>query len=127
MSGQRRRARTARARCGRNARRTPPMLAAAGLLLTCSLPTAANDETEAVIDELARNCRERLVEQFGVPATDLSLRLSADLRHDLDSGMMPLAELNAYGASFDWTVRGLDENGYCNVDGDGTIIDFVEW
>lgn len=103
------------------------MLAAAGLLLTCSLPTAANDETEAVIDELARNCRERLVEQFGVPATDLSLRLSADLRHDLDSGMMPLAELNAYGASFDWTVRGLDENGYCNVDGDGTIIDFVEW
>jgi hypothetical protein len=55
------------------------------------------------------------------------VRLSASLQQDLDEGTVPAQELEAFGASFDWTIRGTGANGYCNVDAAGKVTEFEQW
>ena len=98
---------------------------AAALLVT--MPAAADSKTDALIGELGLGCKNRVVEQFDAPNSDITVRLGSTLQADLDSGAMTATDLEQYGASFDWSVAGQDANGYCNVDGKGKVTEFKQW
>lgn len=95
--------------------------------LMASLPARAVDATESVIGKLGLGCKNRVVEQFDVPNSDITVRLGATLQQDIDSGEMTAAEIKGDGASFDWEVDGKNASGYCNVDGSGNITEFKQW
>jgi hypothetical protein len=101
------------------------VLTSAGLMF--SLPVTAGGETEAVIGKLGLGCKNRILEQFDVPNSDITVRLGATLQQDIDSGAMTAADLKKYGASFNWEVAGKNASGYCNVDGSGNITEFKQW
>jgi hypothetical protein len=101
------------------------VLTSAGLMF--SPPFAAGGETEAVIGKLGLGCKNRILEQFDVPNSDITVRLGATLQQDIDSGAMTAADLKKYGASFNWEVAGKNASGYCNVDGSGDITEFKQW
>lgn len=115
--------------------RVPPMtrklpgllfaLVAAGLTIATS-PAAASD-LNTLIGQLGVGCKNRLIEHFDVPSSDITVRLGSTLQADLDSGAMSVKALKEYGASFDWSVAGKDAGGYCNVDGEGKVTEFKQW
>ena len=90
-------------------------------------PAVASSETEAVIGKLGLGCKNRVLEQFDVPNSDITVRPGATLQQDIDSGAMTVADLKKDGASFNWEVSGKNASGYCNVDGSGTITEFKQW
>jgi hypothetical protein len=90
-------------------------------------PAVAGSETEAVIGKLGLGCKNRVLEQFDVPNSDITVRPGATLQQDIDSGAMTVADLKKDGASFNWEVSGKNASGYCNVDGSGTITEFNQW
>ena len=100
-------------------------LIANGLLVSASLASAS--DINALIGQLGLGCKNRVIEQFDVPNSDVTVHLGATLQSDLDSGAMTAEELRQYGASFDWSVAGKDANGYCNVDGAGEVTEFKQW
>ena len=87
----------------------------------------AAGETDAVIGMLGLGCKNRVLEQFDVPNSDITVRLGATLQQDIDSGSMTAADLKQTGASFDWDVAGRGARGYCNVDGTGRVTEFQQW
>jgi hypothetical protein len=103
------------------------VLAAIAGPFASSLVAGGATQPRALIDALGAGCKRQVAEQFAVPEPDVYVRLSASLQYDLDEGTMPAQELEAYGASFDWTVRGKGANGYCNVDGTGKVTELVQW
>jgi len=92
-----------------------------------SLSAVAGGKTEAVIGQLGQGCKNRVVEQFDVPNSDITVRLGATLQQDIDSGAMTADDLKKMGASFDWKVSGKGASGYCNVDGHGRVLEFEQW
>ena len=100
-------------------------LVAAGLTIATS-PAAASD-LNTLIGQLGVGCKNRVIEQFDVPNSDITVRLGATLQESLDSGEMTAEDLKEYGASFDWSVAGKDAGGYCNVDGKGKVTEFKQW
>jgi hypothetical protein len=96
-------------------------------VLMFSLPIKAGSETDAVIGQLGLGCKNRVLEQFDVPNSDITVRLGASLQQDIDSGAMTVKDLQVKGASFDWEVSGKDARGYCNVDGSGDVTEFEQW
>jgi hypothetical protein len=66
-------------------------------------------------------CKNRVIEQFGAISSDVSVSMGAT------AGTMSAAELRAQGASFSWSVAGRNASGYCNVDGSGRIVEFVQY
>lgn len=103
------------------------LLALTAMGLTATTAMVAASETDAVIGQLGLGCKNRVVEQFGVPNSDITVRLGATVKDSLESGQMTLEELKTYGASFDWSVAGQDARGYCNVDGQGKVTEFEQW
>jgi hypothetical protein len=104
------------------------MAAAVTLIaLFFAAPALADSATDALIGQLGLGCKNRVIEQFDVPNSDITVRLGATLQADLDSGAMTAKDLKQYGASFDWSVAGKDASGYCNVDGDGKVSEFKQW
>ena len=95
--------------------------------LVASLPAIAGDETKAVIGKLGLGCKNRILEQFTVPNSDITVRLGATLQQDVDSGAMTAEDMKKDGASFDWKVSGKNASGYCNVDGSGNVTEFKQW
>jgi hypothetical protein len=105
-----------------------PLLAS--ILTGCLLlPTTSvlGGEINTLIGELGLGCKNRVLEQFDVPNSDINVRLGATLQSDLDSGRMTAEDLKQYGASFDWSVTGKNASGYCNVDGTGKVSEFKQW
>ncbi len=100
-------------------------MAATGLLIASAV--VADSVTNAVIGRLGLGCKNRVIEQFDVPNSDITVRLGATLQESLDSGAMTADDLKADGASFDWSVAGKDASGYCNVDGQGGVTEFKQW
>lgn len=100
-------------------------LTSAGLMLT--LPAKAGGDTDAVIGQLGLGCKNRVLEQFDVPNSDITVRLGATLQQDIDAGAMTAEDLKTRGASFDWEVSGKNASGYCNVDGSGDVTEFEQW
>ena len=102
-----------------------------GSILTACLllPTSSvfGGEIDALIGELGLGCKNRVLEQFDVPNSDINVSLGATLQNDLDSGRMTAEDLKEYGASFNWSVTGKTASGYCNVDGNGEISEFKQW
>ena len=84
-------------------------------------------ETNDVIGMLGLGCKNRVLQQFGVPNSDITVRLGATLQQDINSGEMTTADLKRAGASFDWEVAGRGARGYCNVDGTGEVTEFEQW
>lgn len=95
--------------------------------LIASSPVMAGGETEAVIGKLGLGCKNRVLEQFDVPNSDITVRLGATLQQEIDSGAMTAEEISRVGASFDWKVSGKNASGYCNVDGSGNVTEFKQW
>ena len=102
-----------------------PFLIAACLLLPTS--SAFGNDIEALIGELGLGCKNRVLEQFDVPNSDINVRLGATLQQSIDAGKMTATDLKQYGASFDWSVTGKNASGYCNVDGNGEVSEFKQW
>ena len=94
---------------------------------TSSGPAMAASETDALIGMLGLGCKNRVLEQFDVPNSDITVRLGATSQQDIDSGSMNAEDLRQAGASFDWEVAGKDARGYCNVDGTGEVTEFEQW
>ena len=90
-------------------------------------PAMAASETDALIGMLGLGCKNRVLEQFDVPSSDITVRLGATLQQDIDSGAMTAEDLKQAGASFDWEVAGRGARGYCNVDGTGRVTEFEQW
>ena len=115
--------------------RVPPMtprvprllfaLIATGLVVSAS-SVAASDLND-LIGQLGLGCKNRVIEQFDVPNSEITVRLGATLQSGLDSGAMTAEDVKQYGASFDWSVTGKDASGYCNVDGAGKVTEFKQW
>ncbi len=105
---------------------TPAFVLAVACVLS-SLPAAADSNTDAVIGMLGLGCKNRVLEEFGVPNSDITVQLGATLQQDLASGSMTAEDLKKLGASFSWEVSGKNASGYCNVDGNGEITEFVQW
>jgi hypothetical protein len=101
------------------------VLTSVGLMF--SLHAVAGGGTEAVIGKLGLSCKNRVLEQFDVPKSDITVGLGATLQQDIDSGAMTAEDLKNYGASFNWEVAGKSASGYCNVDGGGNITEFKQW
>jgi hypothetical protein len=95
-----------------------------GLLLE---PALADAETNAVIGRLGLGCKNRVIEQFDAPNSDITVRLGATLQESLDSGAMTADDLKRDGASFDWSVSGKSASGYCNVDDKGHVTEFKQF
>ena len=95
--------------------------------LTATTAVLSDSDTDALIGQLSLGCKNRVLEQFGVPNSDITVRLGATVQDSLDSGQMTRDDLKAYGASFDWSVAGQDARGYCNVDGQGKVTEFQQW
>lgn len=105
-------------------------LLAATLTSACMIsaqPAVAGGKTEAVIGKLGVACKNRVLEQFDVPNSDITVRLGATLQPEIDSGAMTAKDLNKYGASFNWSVSGKNASGYCNVNGKGKVDEFKQW
>ena len=90
-------------------------------------PAVADSKTDAVIGKLGLACKNRVLEQFDVPNSDINVRLGSTLQQDIDSGAMTAKDLNKKGASFDWSVSGKNASGYCNVNGKGKVVEFKQW
>ena len=90
-------------------------------------PAMAASETNAVIGMLGLGCKNRVLEQFDVPNSDITVRLGTTLQQDINSGSMTAEDLKQAGASFDWEVAGRSARGYCNVDGTGRVNEFQQW
>ncbi len=106
-----------------------PAFALAVACVLSSLPAGADSNTDAVIGMLGLGCKNRVLEEFGVPNSDITVQLgaTATLQQDLASGSMTAEDLKKLGASFSWEVSDKNASGYCNVDGNGEIIEFVRW
>ena len=105
-------------------------LLAAALTSSCLIiapPVMADAKTDAVIGNLGLSCKNRVLEQFDVPNSDITVRLGATLQQDIDSGAMTTGDLKKQGASFNWEVGGKNVRGYCNVDGSGNITEFKQF
>jgi hypothetical protein len=102
-----------------------PLLVAACLLLPVS--SAFGNDIDSLIGELGLGCKNRVLEQFDVPNSDINVRLGATLQQDIDAGKMTAEDLKQYGASFDWSVNGKNASGYCNVGGNGEVSEFKQW
>ncbi len=90
-------------------------------------PALASENTDAFIGKLSSSCKNRVLEQFGVPESDISIRLGATLLQEIDSGTLTVKDLKEYGASFNWSVSGKNASGYCNVNGKSEIVEFKQW
>ena len=95
--------------------------------VTSSGPSMAASETNDVIGMLGLGCKNRVLEQFGVPNSDITVRPGATLLQEINSGAMTAADLRRAGASFDWEVAGRGARGYCNLDGSGRVTEFQQW
>jgi hypothetical protein len=84
-------------------------------------PAAGTQSGDALIGSLGLACKNRVIEQFGAISSDVSVSMGAT------AGNMSAAELRAQGASFSWSVAGRNASGYCNVDGSGRIVEFVQY
>ena len=84
-------------------------------------PAAGTQSGAALIGSLGLACKNRVIEQFGAISSDVSVSMGAT------AGTMSAAELRAQGASFSWSVAGRNASGYCNVDGSGRIVEFVQY
>jgi hypothetical protein len=102
-------------------------LIAAALCTACATETTVAADTSALIGQLGQGCKNRVVEQFDVPNSDITVRPGSTLQSSLDGGSMSAADLRRDGASFDWEVAGKQASGYCNVDGTGQVVEFKQW
>lgn len=87
----------------------------------------ADNKINAIIGKLGVGCKNKVLEQFDVPNSDINVRISSSLQTDIDSGSMTSKDLNKLGASFDWSVTGKSASGYCNVNGKGKVTEFKQW
>lgn len=97
------------------------------IILSFTTTAAASNETDKLFGQLGLGCKNRIIEEFDVPNSDITVRLGATVQENLDSGAMSAKDLGEHGASFNWSVAGKQANGYCNVDGMGKVTQFEQW
>ncbi len=83
-----------------------------GCLMTAP-PVMSADKTDAVIGMLGLGCKNRVLEQFDVPNSDITIRLGATLQQNIDSGAMASEDLKTQAACFNWEVSG--KNGAAKI------------
>jgi hypothetical protein len=67
-----------------------------------------------------------VVQSFDVPHSDAIVNLGATEQQSSNEGNTSLADIRKYGLSFNWEIQGRKINGYCNVNGKGTIAEFKQ-
>jgi hypothetical protein len=113
----------------KNGRHVFAVAATLGLVLTgygLLVPNAHAQTVSGLSSKWGRACKMRVVEQFDVPNSDALVNLGATEQKSIDEGNTSLADVQKYGLSFNWEVRGKKISGYCNVDGKGKITEFKQ-
>ncbi|MBW4530515.1 MAG: hypothetical protein KME02_07480 [Aphanothece saxicola GSE-SYN-MK-01-06B] len=113
----------------KNGRHVFAVAASLGLVLTgygLLVPSADAQTVSGLSSKWGRACKMRVVEQFDVPNSDAVVSLGATEQKSIDEGNTSLADVQKYGLSFNWEIRGKTINGYCNVDGKGKITEFKQ-
>lgn len=91
------------------------------------LPLSVNAQTvSGLASAWGKACKMRVVQQFDVPNSDAIVNLGATEQQSINEGSTSLADVRKYGLSFNWEIRGKTINGYCNVNGKGTITEFKQ-
>lgn len=113
----------------KNGRQVVSAAAALGLVMTgygVFVPSADAQTVSGLSSKWGRAFKMRVVEQFDVPNSDAVVNLGATEQKSIDEGNTSLADVQKYGLSFNWEVRGKKISGYCNVDGKGKITEFKQ-
>jgi hypothetical protein len=113
----------------KNGRHVFAAAATLGLVFTgygVFVPSADAQTVSGLSSKWGRACKMRVVEQFDVPNSDAVVNLGATEQKSIDEGNTSLADVQKYGLSFNWEVRGKKISGYCNVDGKGKITEFKQ-
>jgi hypothetical protein len=113
----------------KNGRHVLNTAAVLGLVLTgygVFVPNAHAQTVSGLSSKWGRACKMRVVEQFDIPDSDAVVNLGATEPKSIDEGNTSLADVQKYGLSFNWEVRGKKISGYCNVDGKGKITEFKQ-
>ncbi len=98
-----------------------------GLLAAMVVTPKVDAQTASgLIANWGKACKMRVVEQFSVPMADALVTIGATEQQSLDEGKTSLANIKSYGMSYSWQIRGKKINGYCNVNGKGTITAFKQ-
>jgi hypothetical protein len=113
----------------KNGRHVFAAAATLGLVFTghgVFVPSADAQTVSGLSSKWGRACKMRVVEQFDVPNSDAVVNLGATEQKSIDEGNTSLADVQKYGLSFNWEVRGKKISGYCNVNGKGKITEFKQ-
>lgn len=102
------------------------------VLFTLSLglaPQASLAETiKGMIQKGGANCKMKVMEQFDVPMSDVSVSLGETLQNSINEGETTLKDIQRGGLSFNWeaTKDGKKFSGYCDTDGKGKVTEFKQ-
>jgi len=105
---------------------TAATLAMVGFGTITLAPASQAQTVSGLTGSWGKVCKNRVVEQFDVPMSDASVRLGATEQQGIDDGSTTLADVKKLGLSFNWTIRGKNISGYCNVNGKGKITEFKQ-
>ncbi|MFM8293444.1 MAG: hypothetical protein ACKN9E_02705 [Microcystaceae cyanobacterium] len=100
------------------------------VLLSCGLgittQSAFAETIKGMIQKGGANCKMKVVEQFDIPMSDVSVSLGATLQDSINNGDTTLKDIQKDGLSFNWEVTrdGKKTEGYCNTDGKGKVTEF---
>ena len=85
-------------------------------------PAAGTQSGDDLIGSLGLACKNRVIEQFGAISSDVSVSMGSNRgQHERCgvAGTGSLVQLERRG--------GRNASGYCNVDGSGRIVEFVQY
>ena len=88
-----------------------------------------SDETKIRnhIERWGKHCKNVVAENYSASNSDIRVSVGSSERQSIDSGDLTWSDIQRYGLSFNWEVHKQNgkADGYCNVSGEGEVVDFV--
>jgi len=87
-----------------------------------------SDETKIRnhIERWGEQCKNQVAKNYRASNSEIRVSVGASERQSIDSGDLTFSDLKRYGLSFNWEVNQQNgrADGYCNVNGEGKVVDF---
>ncbi len=89
---------------------------------------ASAETIKGMVQKGGANCKMKVVDQFSVPMSGVSVSLGATLQESIDKGDITLNDIKKNGLVFNWVVTrdGKTIDGYCGTDGKGNVTEFKQ-
>jgi hypothetical protein len=88
-----------------------------------------SDETKIRnhIERWSANCKNKVAEDYRASNSEIRVSVGASEQQSIDAGDTTWSDMQRYGLSFNWEVnqRNGKADGYCTVNGEGKVVDFV--